>query len=112
MFQLLAGVLYSPQVKAAADSAQAIFAQEEEEEQHEDERECGHEHKEGADGAACAAGAGGARASATMSSQRKGKKIFALSAEVAEEKRGGRARCRSKAARMWRRRPSRDRAGR
>lgn len=77
------------QMKAAAELAQAILAQEEEEEQNEEERECGHEHKRGADGAACARDAGECARQRDDEQPEKGKKIFALSAKIAEEKRCG-----------------------
>ena len=76
-------------MKAAAELAQAILAQEEEEEQNEEERECGHEHKRGADGAACARDAGECARQRDDEQPEKGKKIFALSAKIAEEKRCG-----------------------
>ena len=62
-------------MKAAAELAQAILAQEEEEEQNEEERECGHEHKRGADGAACARDAGECARQRDDEQPEKGKKF-------------------------------------
>ena len=72
-------------MKAAAELAQAVFAQKEDKEQHEQQGEYCHEKEGSSNGATCGSNAGESAGYGDNEQPKKWKKIAALFAKIAEK---------------------------